>query len=181
MQRVTHEFKCDLPSSFFTKTAAGEYCSACKTVVIDFTGKTNEEILAILSANNGHACGSAYSDQFTEETSSQKLRNKFAVAGLAALLSLAPAAKAESTDAVKTEVVAQEPYISTFDAVPVAENVAQTPAIESPDKPSTKRETVKRKTFLRIGHRHFYTMNVFPFIGSRKIRKGRYSNVSDRW
>lgn len=177
MQKITNEFRCDLPSSFFMKTAEGDYCSACKTVVIDFTGKTNEEILAILSANSGHACGAAYSDQFSE-TSSHKLRNRFAVAGLAALLGLAPAAKAESAETAKTEIIAQENYSSNFNAVDVAADVMYAPAIESPEKPSTKRESVKRKTFLRIGQRHFYTMNAFPFIGTRKIRRGRYSSFT---
>lgn len=174
MKQISHEFKCNLPSSFFTKTEAGEYCSSCKTVVIDFTEKSNEEILQILSANGGVACGSAYEDQF-EERASSRFRTRVAIAGLAAMLGLGTgAAKARATDAVKTEIVSGTSCTHNFETT-VSNTGTQTPAIDSPDKPDKKPTEVKRKTFLRLGRRSFYTMNVFPFIGTRKIRKGMYA------
>lgn len=175
MQQIRHEFKCNLPSSSFTKTEGGEYCSACKTVVIDFTNKSNEEILQILSANGGNACGSAFGDQFSEHTSSWRLRNKVAVAGLAAMLGLTPEiAKAQSADTVKTEIVAPSNNVRSFDTIAATNNATSSPAIDAPEKPDKKKEVVKKKTFLRIGHRRFYTMNVFPFLGTSRIRKGMY-------
>lgn len=46
-----------------TPTAAGRHCAACQKTVVDFTWKTDAEILAILASASGETCGRLWSDQ----------------------------------------------------------------------------------------------------------------------
>lgn len=46
-----------------TPTAAGRHCAACQKTVVDFTWKTDAEILAILASAAGETCGRLWSDQ----------------------------------------------------------------------------------------------------------------------
>lgn len=174
-QTITHGFHCKLPSSSFTKTAEGEYCGACKTVVTDLTRKSNEEILALISSSGGSLCGAAFDDQFERRRSSGGLHKAAVVAGVAAMLGLAPATAEAKTATVKTEIAA---YAAAGVFTTTAEEPAPAdhgfPAIETPDKPEKQPKQIKRKSFLHIGSRTFYTMNVFPFIGTSKVRRGMY-------
>ncbi|PJJ52826.1 carboxypeptidase-like protein [Hymenobacter chitinivorans DSM 11115] len=48
---------CAQPWALMTPQGAGRHCAACQKVVIDFTQKTDAEILAVLAATAGQACG----------------------------------------------------------------------------------------------------------------------------
>lgn len=48
---------CTQPWAAMTPQGAGRHCAACQKVVIDFTQKTDAEILAVLAAAPGQACG----------------------------------------------------------------------------------------------------------------------------
>lgn len=174
--KVIHEFKCDQRRSAFTRTEQGEYCSACKTVVIDFTDKTNSEIIEILKANNGKVCGSVLRGQLEEDESSFGFRNKVAMTGLAVLLGMgAEKVQAETKDSIPTEIVVQQYGVSSYTQSTIAES--NSPAIETPGKEDKKKKERKRKTFMRIGALHFYVQNVFPYVGARRIVKGRYRHI----
>lgn len=46
-----------------TPTAIGRHCAACQKTVVDFTWKTDAEILAYLAGASGETCGRLWSDQ----------------------------------------------------------------------------------------------------------------------
>lgn len=46
-----------------TPTATGRHCTACQKTVVDFTWKTDAEILAYLASASGETCGRLWSDQ----------------------------------------------------------------------------------------------------------------------
>ncbi len=46
-----------------TPTASGRHCAACQKTVVDFTQKTDAEILAYLRQGTGQACGRLRADQ----------------------------------------------------------------------------------------------------------------------
>ncbi len=173
-RKVVHEFRCQQPLSSFTKTEEGDYCGECKTVIIDFSEKTNSEIIDILKANNGSVCGSVLRGQLEEsQESCFGFRNKVALTGLAALLGIGnESMSAQSNEEVRTEIVSQTNIDSSRTSTNVESTFVQ-PPIETPEKPEKKKKERKRKIFLRIGSISFYTQNVFPFIGVRRIVMGK--------
>jgi hypothetical protein len=173
-RKIIHEFKCQQPLSSFTKREKGEYCSECRTVVIDFSEKTNSEIIDIIKANNGNVCGSILKGQLEDVNEfTFGFRNKVAATGLAALLGIGgESLRAEPGEPVKTEIVENASGNVTL-TQNTEEIIAATPAIETPDKPAKKKKERKRKTFMRIGGLSFYTQNVFPFIGARRMVVGK--------
>jgi len=46
-----------------TPTATGRHCAACQKTVVDFTQKTDAEILAYLASASGKICGRLWNDQ----------------------------------------------------------------------------------------------------------------------
>jgi hypothetical protein len=46
-----------------TPTATGRHCAACQKTVVNFTHKTDAEILAYLASASGETCGRLWSDQ----------------------------------------------------------------------------------------------------------------------
>ncbi len=173
-RKIIHEFKCQQAVSSFARTEQGQYCGECKTHVIDFSEKTNQEIIDIISMNGGKVCGSIFKGQLEENTTSPfSFRNKVAVTSLAALLGMGvETASAGNPDRTQTEIVISSELQTSFAVQVQGEHTAQ-PAIETPDKPEKKKKERKRKTFMRIGSVSFYTQNVFPFIGARRVIVGR--------
>ncbi|WP_161599605.1 hypothetical protein [Hymenobacter nivis] len=48
-----------------TPRGPGRHCAACQKTVVDFTQKTDGEILAMLKQATGRTCGRFYADQLS--------------------------------------------------------------------------------------------------------------------
>jgi hypothetical protein len=59
-----------------TPTQKGAFCGSCQKEVIDFTGKTNQQVFEILSKNKG-GCGRFYNHQLWIDISPQKPVSSF--------------------------------------------------------------------------------------------------------
>ncbi|MDJ0364247.1 carboxypeptidase-like regulatory domain-containing protein [Hymenobacter sp. H14-R3] len=61
--RLTIPAPCPKSWAAMTPTAAGRHCAACAKTVVDFTWRTDAEILAILRQAAGETCGRLRADQ----------------------------------------------------------------------------------------------------------------------
>lgn len=177
--KIVHEFNCQLPLSSFTKTEQGDYCSDCKTVVIDFTEKSTEEIQEIIKLNGGSVCGTAYKEQISPRLVAAGFRKRIAAVGLTAMLGIVPVAgKSQPADTVQTELLKRAPVAGPTISENSAGDTIDSPVIDTPVEPEKKAKLVKRKTFLRLGRRRFYVMNIFPFIGTSRPFSGKYRTTA---
>ena len=57
MQRPQLNFSCPEKWNTMSPTGEGRHCDVCDRIVIDFSAKTNDEIISAIKGNSGKACG----------------------------------------------------------------------------------------------------------------------------
>ena len=181
-RNVELTYNCKEGRRSFTYHKGEEHCHVCSTTIIDFTDKTSEEIIQILSQQTGSVCGKVFDDQLSNpvpETS--RFSPKLMLAGLATatgLIAVSPEVKATQTVRVEqTDKLREDLITSSSTNLPVA-LATSNPVID--EEPKNERSKL-RKPFMRIGRRYFFTSSSFPFIESRVIRRGKIASKNTRF
>jgi hypothetical protein len=167
-QNLSFEFKCNQKWGQMQQVNGEKLCQHCNTFVFDLTKNSKKEIIDQLKKNNNSLCGQFFMDQINEsEQNHQPLHLKIVLASIVAFLTLSVTkASAQTKDSIKTELHdhLQPTAFSHADSVAMASDIRIKEDIFAPLGKDEKR----KKAFMRIGRRSFYTSNKFPFITSRK-------------
>lgn len=161
-------FQCDQPRSAFRKQAQGDFCNSCQTIVHDFSKLSNEEIIALLKANNQSVCGSVYEDELDmPEEASMRSRSRFQwlFAGFtASLVALTQPIMAQQTKQERIE----QTIIYNDQGLPVCPVDLDDEFEEEEHEPDTKPYKLKRyrRKLIHINGR-------FPFVHILSRRKTR--------
>jgi len=173
-KRTELSFECDAPESALSLKDGQDFCSKCRTPVIDMREMPDDEIRKVVAAHGGNLCVRIHSDQLDRvKPKKSTFRKNIAVAGTAALLALATESSAQTTDSTRTEQIQNVPGSAVPVSLPAAVDSATTSAgLEGMtlDEPVVEQRPLKKKVFLRIGRREFYVMNRAPFFGTRRKR-----------
>ncbi|MES2679982.1 MAG: hypothetical protein V4635_08865 [Bacteroidota bacterium] len=175
--KIYFEFNCKQKSGAMRQLNGQSFCSTCQTVVYDLTTKTREEIAGQIKQNGGQLCGRFFMDQISEEEPVERpLGLKVVLMSITAFLTFsapkiqaqAPTVNTEQTDNTKSLSKNDEEEHTVHDTSSC--RVAVEPA-----RPfwTNGRNGVKRKEYMRIGRRHFYIINKFPFFRTRTAHRGK--------
>jgi hypothetical protein len=175
---LSFEFKCNQRWDALVFLDGKKMCMNCNKRVFDLTNHNKHQIIDLVKQNNNTLCGYFFADQLIEPKNTRQPFNiKIALAGIAAFLAFSSLkASAQTKDSLKTEQHIDNSPTNTIvtDSSLTANN--QCVVI---DPISAGDKSIKRKkAFMRIGSRYFYTTNRFPFIISRRRHMGRICNAA---
>lgn len=158
-------FQCDQQFDRMQPQANGRFCGQCLTTVHDFRALSTEEVMALLKANGGQACGTVSDDQLelpVAERSRKHTRLDWVLAGItASLLSITQPVIAQQQEQVQTEQTIEYNKYG-YPICPME--------VEEEPVDSAEAEPVHRKK--KLYRKKLYVNKRFPFIhyGSRGPR-----------